>query len=357
MTNFDIVSFLEQSVQIPSHDDVDEMRTFLVDTLTSHGFEPSVDSAGNTITTRGTGSPHIVLNTHIDTVPPYLPFHSDSDMVYGRGACDAKGPLAAFVYAFIHSNPSGKLTLAITPDEELTSRGANALHFDDVPDAFIVGEPTNLEICNASKGRFEANIVIKGENAHAAESHLTNNVIDVCVSILAALKTFDKEQPPGTETPLGSPLLTPTIIKSGNSSNQIPSTCEITVDRRSVPPESADSFKLSLESHLKNHIPDWATLSISLSERETPFLGPFFTSEDSNLVKCFQQISGTKTRPFTAASEASYFSSIAPTVIFGPGVLTDSTGAVAHSSREYVTIAEVKKAAHILTDVISKLGL
>ena len=188
MTNFDIVSFLEKSVQIPSHDDVDEMRTFLVDTLTSHGFEPLVDSAGNTITTRGSGAPHVVLNTHIDTVPPHLPFHSDSEMGQGRGACDAKGPLSAFVYAFIHSNPSGKLTLAITPDEELTSRGANALHFDDVPDAFIVGEPTNLDICNASKGRFEAKIVITGENAHAAESHLTNNVIDVCVSILAALK-------------------------------------------------------------------------------------------------------------------------------------------------------------------------
>jgi len=355
MTFFDIVSFLEQSVQIPSHNDVDEMRTFLVNTLSSYGFETIVDSSGNTIATKGSGSPHIVLNTHIDTVPPYLPFSTDMDTIYGRGACDAKGPLAALIYAFIHSNPLGKLTMAITPDEELTSRGANALHFDDVPDAFIVGEPTGLDICNASKGRFEAKIVITGETAHAAESHLSNNVIDACVSVLAALKTFDDERTSSITNPLGFPLLTPTIIKSGNSSNQIPSTCEITVDRRSTLPESADEFKLALESHIKASTPDWAAVSISLSERETPFLGPFFTPENTKLVECFQQVSGKPIRPFAAASEASYFSLIAPTVIFGPGVLGDSIGAVAHSSREYVTISDVKKAAHILTDVISKM--
>lgn len=355
MTNFDIVSFLEKSVQIPSHDDVDEMRTFLVDTLTSHGFEPLVDSAGNTIASRGSGSPHIVLNTHIDTVPPYLPFSTDQDTIYGRGACDAKGSLAALIYAFIHSNPLGKLTIAITPDEELTSCGADALHFDEAPDAFIVGEPTDLDICNASKGRFEAKIIITGETAHAAESHLSNNVIDACTSVLAALKTFDNERDSSINNPLGPSLLTPTIIKSGNSSNQIPSSCEITVDRRSIPPESADEFKLALESHLKTSTPDWATVSISLSERETPFLGPFFTPEDTKLVKCFQQVSGNPIRPFTAASEAYYFSLIAPTVIFGPGVLGDSIGAVAHSSREYVLISDVKEAARILTDVISKM--
>ena len=96
-------------------------------------------------------------------------------------------------------------------------------------------------------------------------------------------------------------------------------------------------------------------VTVSLPERETPFLGPFSTPEDTKLVECFKQISGKKTRPFTAASEASYFSLMAPTVIFGPGSLNDSTGAVAHSSREYVSISEVKEAAQILTTLLSEL--
>tara|TARA_B110000116_G_C16762199_1_gene549004 strand:- start:145 stop:1218 length:1074 start_codon:yes stop_codon:yes gene_type:complete len=356
MVQFDLINFLEQSVSIPSHDDVSEIRDFLVSTLLHHGENPHVDFAGNIIATKGSGSPHIVLNTHMDTVPPYIPPTIDGDMLYGRGSCDAKGQIAVLFHAFLNTSPPGRLTLAITPDEERTSSGANALHFDHPPDAYIVGEPTGLDICNASKGRFEAKISVHGKSSHAAESHLHKNVINASTRIINALKNFDTHNSSSSHDFLGSPLLTPTLIKSGESSNQIPSLCEIIVDRRSVPPESAFSFQNSLENYLSDFTPSWAKISVTMSPRETPFLEPFFTPPNTKLIESFKKISKTRIRPFTAASEASYFAKLAPTVIFGPGDLTDSTGAVAHSDREYVRISDVVKSTNILSKIILEMN-
>jgi len=102
---FDPLGFHERAVHTASHESVKEMRDLLVETLIDAGADPRVDDAGNTLAVReGDGDgPHLVLNTHIDTVPPHVPFTLDADgaIVRGRGACDAKGPLAALVDAFL----------------------------------------------------------------------------------------------------------------------------------------------------------------------------------------------------------------------------------------------------------------
>ncbi|MEM4782427.1 MAG: M20/M25/M40 family metallo-hydrolase, partial [Halalkalicoccus sp.] len=167
MSRFDPIDFLEEAVRTPSNDGVAEMRELLCETLDSHGIEPTVDDAGNVLATRGEGTPHALLNTHIDTVSPHVPFERDGDVVRGRGACDAKGPLAAMLAAFFEAEPDGRTTLAVTPDEETLSTGAHALSLDF--DRCIVGEPTGLDICTAAKGRFEGTLSVRGENAHAAE--------------------------------------------------------------------------------------------------------------------------------------------------------------------------------------------
>lgn len=118
------------------------MRELLIRTLKESGFEPEIDSAGNTLCTRGSGNPHLVLNTHIDTVKPHLDFEEAQDRINGRGSCDAKGPLSAFLKAFIQSKIDGTLTLAVTPDEETTLQASKDLEID--ADAVLVGEPTDL---------------------------------------------------------------------------------------------------------------------------------------------------------------------------------------------------------------------
>lgn len=350
---FDHLAFHAEAVKIDSTEDVEEMRDLLVSTLSDAGITPTVDDAGNVIATREgeAEGPHLVLNTHIDTVPPPIPYERDGDVVRGRGSCDAKGPLASLLAAFFAVDPErGKVTLAVTPDEETLSTGAAALSLD--ADGYIVGEPTGLDVCTAAKGRFQGTVTIHGESAHAAEPGSGTSAIRAAADAIEALDTFDDTHGPGVHAALGAPTLTATTITGGDATNQVPETCEIVVDRRSVPPETAEGYRSALESHLRASVSDDVGLDFHLTDRESPFLEAFATDEAERLVTTLRDASGGEVRPFSAATEASYFAEDAPTVVFGPGVLADSDGAVAHSPREYVERPDVTAAADAVEETL-----
>lgn len=352
--SFDPIEFLERAVQTPSHEDVDEMRELLVATLEDHGGDPTVDDAGNVLASKGSGRPHVVLNTHIDTVSPHLPFERTDDEIRGRGSCDAKGPLAAILAAFFATEPStGELTLAVTPDEETASTGA--AHLDLDADAYIVGEPTGLDVCVAARGRFQGTVTIGGTGAHAAEPTAGVNAISGAAQAIAALDSFDAEFGPAPHPRLGPPTLTPTLVEGGEATNRVPSQVTITFDRRSVPPESADRLFELLSQHLRQHTPDTVSVDVDPEERPTPFLEAFETDPEAPVVSTLQSASGGAIRAFGAATEASYFAADAPTVVFGPGHLQDDGGPVAHGEREYVTVSAVDAAGAALEDALETL--
>ena len=360
----DLETFHRQAVKTPSHEDVTAMRDLLVETLTDAGIEARVDTAGNILASRGEGKPHLVLNTHIDTVPPHVPYERaqtvpDSDdkaaVVRGRGACDAKGPLAALLAAFLDANvDDGRVTLAVTPDEETDQTGAAALVGGLDADAVIVGEPTGLDVCNAARGLISGEIRLTGEAAHAANPGAGRNAVAAAADALAALETFDDRHGPGEHDTLGAPTLTPTRIDGGDAINQVPAACRITVDRRSVPPETTERFTTAFETHIREAVPGSVGVDIWLANEETPFLEAFETDPKDRIVETMVAASGGSVRPFGAATEASYFAAVAPTVIFGPGDLTDEVGPVAHAEREYVTIDALYDAAESLTTAIER---
>ncbi|GAB7010540.1 M20/M25/M40 family metallo-hydrolase [Halorubrum trueperi] len=381
---FDPISFLESAVTIPSHESAAEMREFVVDTLTGFGIETEIVAGGCVVAEKTSpapdAGPHLVLNTHLDTVTPHVPFErgiaeadergsTDTDddpdaetVIRGRGSCDAKGPLAALLSGFIAAEPSrGRLTLALTPDEEALSLGAAALVGLSPGteerlngDLFLVGEPTGLDACTAAKGRFQGTVELSGVAAHAAELAGTNAVA-AAEGALAAIRTFDDGADDHPQ--LGPPKLTPTVIEGGEATNQVPADCSITVDRRSVPPETAAEFRSSLADAVKSAVPEDVGVDVALTDRASPFFEAFSTDPDHELVETVANAARTAgksvglpadrgggVRPFGAATEASYFAP-APTVVFGPGDLADGAGAVAHAEREYVLIREVEAAA------------
>jgi len=390
-TAFDPVAFLAEAVPIASHESVDEMRGFLVETLADHGADPWVDNAGNVRATRrapdadaAAEGPHLVLNTHIDTVPPHVPFERGTDdrgneVFRGRGACDAKGPLAALLAGVLSVEPArGTVTLAVSPDEETLSTGADALvrgrdaDHPDGPvdpvdgDLFLVGEPTDCDVCVAARGRFEGTLTLSGAAAHAAEPDSGVNAVAALEDALAAIRRFDD----GAEAHpmLGAPTLVPTGVTGGEATNQVPAAATITLDRRSVPPETAERFRSEVERAVRAAVADAVEVSFALTERPTPFLEAFDTDPDHALVRAVSDAAravgddatadSTSTdgavRPFGAATEASYFSP-APTVVFGPGHLADGEGAVAHSEREYVRVDRVRDAAETVRRALDAL--
>jgi acetylornithine deacetylase len=274
--------------------------------------------------------------------------------VRGRGACDAKGPLAALLAAFLALEPAdGRVTLAVTPDEETESTGAAALDLD--ADAYIVGEPTDLAACTSARGRFQATVELSGVGAHAANPESGANAVAAAEHALAAIRSFDAERGPDAHPELGPPTLTPTRIAGGDAANRIPDGCEITVDRRTVPPETQTEFFDGLGAHLRERVPDGIGVEVAPAERDTPVLEAFDTPDDAPVVEALVAAGAGSPRPFGAATEASYFAADAPTVVFGPGVLADDDGPVAHSQREYVRRSDVTRAGEILTDALGAL--
>jgi len=248
---FNREQFLREAVQIPSHDDVTEMRQYLVETLERAGQNSSVGDAGTVTASRGnSGGTHLVLNTHIDTVGPYVPYERDGDTVRGRGACDAKGPLAALLDAFLSASVGdGRLTLAVSPDEETAQFGGEHLAATLSADGYIVGEPTGLDVCHAARGSFGGRVTPQGESAHASDPDAGTNPLRAIGQLIAALEQYDVDHGPDEHPVLGAATLTPTSVESGGPLNQIPSSCTSGFDRRTVPPETADGFFAELESY------------------------------------------------------------------------------------------------------------
>ena len=357
---FDVLAFHERAIRTPSHESVDAMRTLLVETLEDAGVGVHVDSGGNVVARRGSNdtddSPHLLLNTHLDTVPPHVPYERDGEVVRGRGACDAKGPLAAMVEAFLRDDPAdGRVTLAVTPDEETTQTGA--AHLVETLgsfDAAIVGEPTGLDVCYAARGQFEGTITLSGESAHASDPSDGINAVRAIGLTIEAMDRYDEVTDIDAHNTLGGPTLTPTMVEGGEVPNQVPAEVTITFDRRSVPPERSEEFPASLEAHLRESLPADIGVDVSLVRPDTPFPEAFETDPAAQIVETLQQTSGGGVRPFGAATEAAQFAEIAPTVVFGPGVLSDDEGPVAHSPREYVDRQDVRQAADALTGTIER---
>ncbi|MFP4175524.1 MAG: M20/M25/M40 family metallo-hydrolase, partial [Halobacteriales archaeon] len=208
--NVDPVGFLEDTVPIESHENVEGMRDYLLENVSGARKHAS----GCVVAERGEGDGTVVLNTHMDTVAPHIAYERDGDVVRGRGACDAKGPLASMVAAYEGFDADVRtVRLVVSPDEETLSRGLHSYLRDEGGvdiDFAVVGEPTSLDICTAAKGRFEATVEFVGESAHAASGDGTS-----AVSCAAdATRRLESVEPSHDEL-LGESRLTVTRVEGG----------------------------------------------------------------------------------------------------------------------------------------------
>lgn len=148
---------------------------WLVARMTERGFRASIDQAGNAVGEIGDGPRHVVLFGHIDTVPGEIPVRVEDGALVGRGAVDAKGPLAAFVAAA--SEPVAGLTVTVigaVEEESPTSRGARYRATLPAPDWCVIGEPSGWDgVTVAYKGRLVLGVSLQREARHGASPGAT----------------------------------------------------------------------------------------------------------------------------------------------------------------------------------------
>lgn len=134
-------------------------------------------------------TPRVWLSTHMDTVPPFIPPSEDDDKIYGRGACDAKGIIAAQITAAERLRAEGveDIGLLYTVEEERSSAGAKAANDHPLSakcEYLINGEPTDNDLAIGSKGTFRLNIKTAGKAAHSAYPEEGESAIEKLLDIL-----------------------------------------------------------------------------------------------------------------------------------------------------------------------------
>jgi len=165
------LALLRGLVEIPSLSRLEgDAVEWLVARMAERGFRASVDDAGNAVGEIGDGPVHVVLLGHIDTVPGEIPVRIEGDELVGRGAVDAKGPLAAFVAAATDRVAGVRVTVVGAVEEETpTSKGARYRATQAAPDWCVIGEPSGWDaVTVAYKGRLTLDVALSREARHGA---------------------------------------------------------------------------------------------------------------------------------------------------------------------------------------------
>jgi acetylornithine deacetylase len=184
--------------------------------------------------------PRVVLSTHMDTVPPFIPSSEDATHIRGRGACDAKGIIAAQVVAAERLRAEGveELGLLFTVDEELGSIGARAADRHPLArecEYLVNGEPTDNRLAVGSKGSLRLRLTTEGRAAHSAYPERGESAIEKLLDILADVRSA---RWPRDEF-FGETTCNIGTVKGGTRPNVIPAEAEAELQIRLVTPSAA----------------------------------------------------------------------------------------------------------------------
>ena len=166
------------------------------------------------------GTPLVTLSTHVDTVPPHFNSSEDSEFIYGRGACDAKGIIAVMIEAVRQLLDAGRrnLGLLFVVGEEKTGIGASVAASTPRGSKFIIcGEPTDNKIAVGSKGSLRYEIIAKGKMAHSAYPELGESAIEKLLDALSNMRAI----PMPVDEKLGASTLNIGMIEGGRAPNVI----------------------------------------------------------------------------------------------------------------------------------------
>jgi acetylornithine deacetylase/succinyl-diaminopimelate desuccinylase-like protein len=310
----------------------------------------------------------LLLSVHQDTVPtagmtipPWTPSIRE-DRLYGRGACDVKGGMAAMLTAIARlkdERPAAMPTivLACTVNEENGFTGVAALPrlwqsgnspvLPRRPDAAVVAEPTGLQVVVAHKGVVRWRCHARGLAAHSARPESGQNAIYRMARALAAIERYQEEVVGslGFHPLYGRSTLSVGTITGGVSVNTVPDRCTIEIDRRLAGSEEPEAARRHLIDYLARHCDVAAWL-----EHERPFLFGLPLGDDANgplaerLSAAVREVAGECRLvgvPY-GTDAASLAAAGVPVVVFGPGSIEQ-----AHTADEWIDLAQVQQAAEI----------
>ncbi len=380
----ELVELLKQLIAVPSvnPEDTDDPRIagegrladFLAGYLEALGFRVAWDDKEsgrpNLVAEHGPARPKstILLEAHLDTVGvagmPRPPFEAviEGRRLYGRGACDDKGPMAAALHAMskrtLHAlgEHGVRVVFVGAMGEEKGNVGAERLARSDLrADRVIVLEPTELAIVLAHKGALWFKVEVGGVAAHGSNPGVGLNAITGMARVLDLLeRQVAEDRARHRNAVLGEPTLNVGRIEGGCSVNIVPDRCVIHVDRRTLPEESTEEILERLRAGLVELQKNGVLASHAI--RVGKIGSPFETSAQSGLVRLLEAscaASGVAAKREGAAwhSDAGHLSKIgSELVVFGPGSIRQ-----AHTTEEYIDLDSLQAGCSILKHFFGKV--
>lgn len=270
--------------------------------------------------------PEIVFSTHMDTVPPFIPSSEDATRVYGRGACDAKGIIAAQIAAAERLRQEGiYVGLLFLVGEEKDSLGAKIANQQSPGCKFLVnGEPTENRVAVASKGTLRVEVTARGRMAHSAYPELGESAID---KLLEALNRLREIKLPSTKG-IGPTTVNIGVIEGGRAPNVIPDYAKAHLLYRLVGPSDA------LGAEIQEKVAGLATAEFVL---EIPFVR-------------LRTLDGLPTMLAAFTTDIPWLDNWGEPVLVGPGSIH-----VAHTEGEYVEKKQLTEAVDLYCRIAVQL--
>jgi len=301
----------------------------------------------------------LLLAPHLDTVPAtddgqFAP-RLGSGRIYGRGACDTKGSVAAMLTALCQLAKQGprpaetEIIFAGLVDEEHGQCGSRALAASRFKaNLAIVGEPTGLRIVTAHKGSLWLSLATRGKSAHSSRPDLGRNAVHEMARVVCLLENEYARRLRRRRHPLlGHATVNVGAISGGTQPNIVPAACRISVDRRTLPGEKESSIRAEMMAMFRRR-----KLRVTIATRKQAPCLPMETDAGLPLVRQFFRVAGQK-KPagvdyFCDASVLSH-AGIA-SVVFGPGDI-----AQAHTAEEWIERKSLEAATALLLKFLRSL--
>lgn len=308
----------------------------------------------------------VMLAGHTDTVGvdgydgPFTA-RVEEGRLHGRGACDMKAALAAYLEVIRVLNAGGvklraDLIVAGICDEEHLMLGSQDMHVNGPAAAVaIIGEPTELAVCSSHRGQVCLEISTFGKAVHSSQPHLGTNAIVSMTRVIDALMIYADELRDGPNHPLcGVGTTNPGVIRGGSIASTVPDICRLEIDRRTLPGQTYDDVVREVRVLLDPIAAEDPSFRYEING-PTLFGAPLDTPIDHPVTlavsKAATDVRGFAVFPtaFTAATDAPNLG--IPAVICGPGSIT-----VAHTLHEYVDLDEVVAATKIYLRAVLELA-
>jgi acetylornithine deacetylase len=308
------------------------------------------------------GGRTLLLCGHSDTVnvegmaQPHTP-RVEGDRLYGRGAYDMKGGLAAALIAARDASSlglAGDLVVAAVADEEHASLGVQEVLRRLSADAAVVTEPTELELAVAHKGFVWSEIVVAGRSAHGSRPHLGVDAIVKMGAVLNELGGLDRALAGSDHPLLGRASVHASLIEGGIEFSSYPARCKLALERRTLPGETGEQIDAEIEALLERcraADPEFVGSHRTLLVRE-----PFEIGQDAEFVTLVADAAAKVLPAPPQIAGASYWADAAfiaragiPTVLFGPG------GQGAHAIEEWVSLSDAEAVARTLVEVAARV--